>query len=327
MRYRPRAGTLVPILLVALALVAMLGVATASGTVQAHREAQLAALGAATLVQAESALESVRARLADPGGDRGWPIASLPSPGVVDTLHLPGHGAHPVRVTIARPHPLLLWLTAHALAAPQPGVPPLVRRVERALWLHVPAVTLAAAVTSGAPVQVEAAASLAGDDRDRGLAPCGPPPVPSPLPPLAASTPLDPDSAAIRARLARQHRWGLPHLPPVPRAGEWQGLALAPPTAPLSGTHQWRGALVVDGDLTIDGRLAVDGLLLVMGRLTVQGSLVVRGAVGIVAREGGVSRLGRGTDVRFNRCMVQLALATLAVARAEPVGHWASGEP
>jgi hypothetical protein len=53
----------------------------------------------------------------------------------------------------------------------------------------------------------------------------------------------------------------------------------------------------------------------------------VRGAVGIVAREGGVSRLGRGTDVRFNRCMVQLALATLAVARAEPVGHWASGEP
>jgi hypothetical protein len=84
---------------------------------------------------------------------------------------------------------------------------------------------------------------------------------------------------------------------------------------------------VVDGDLTIDGRLAVDGLLLVMGRLTVQGSLVVRGAVGIVAREGGVSRLGRGTDVRFNRCMVQLALATLAVARAEPVGHWASGEP
>jgi hypothetical protein len=24
---------------------------------------------------------------------------------------------------------------------------------------------------------------------------------------------------------------------------------------------------------------------------------------------------------------VQLALATLAVARAEPVGHWASGEP
>jgi hypothetical protein len=327
MRHRLRAGTILPALLVALALVTLLGMATASSAVQAHREAQLAALGAATLVRAESALEAVRQRLADPGGEHGWPIASLPAPGSVDTLHLPGHGAHPLRVTIARPHPLLLWLTAHASAAPQPGVPPLVRRVERALWLHVPAVTLAAAVTSRAPVQVEAAASLAGDDRDRGMAPCGPPPVPSHLPPLMAPTLLDTDSAAIRVRLARQHRWGLPQLPPLPSGGEWQGLALAPPTTPLGGTHRWRGALVVDGDLTIAGTLEVDGLLLVMGRLAVPGRLIVRGAVAIVARAGGVSRLGRGTDVRFNRCMVQLALATLAVARAEPVGHWASGEP
>jgi hypothetical protein len=327
MRHRLRAGTLLPAVLVVLALVALLGVATASGTVQAHREAQLAAQGGATLVQAESALESVRARLADPGGEHGWPIASLPSPGVVDTLHLPGNGAHPVRVTIARPHPLLLWLTADATAPRQPGFPLLVRRVERALWLRVPAIDLAAAVTSRAPVEVEAVAMLDGDDRDRGLAPCGPPPVPGHLPPLAAAAVLDVDTVAIRVRLARQHLWGLPRLPPVPGGGEWQAVALAPPTAPLSGRHRWRGALVVDGDLTIDGRLEVDGALLVLGRLTVRGSLVVRGAVVIVARAGGVTRLGRGTNVRFNRCLVQLALATLAVARAEPVGHWASGEP
>jgi len=327
MRHRPHAGTILPALLVALALVALLGMATASSTVQAHREAQLAALGAATLVQAESALESVRARLAHPGGEHDGPIASWPSPGSVDTLHLPGQGAHPVRVTIARPHPLLLWLTATASAAPQPGVPPLVRRVERALWLQVPAVTLAAAVTSGAPVQVEAAASLAGDDRDRGMAPCGPPPTPASLPPLVASTALNADSAAIRLRLAGEHRWGLHQLPPVPDDGKWLGVALAPSTEPLGGTHRWRGALVVDGDLTIAGTLEVDGLLLVMGRLAVPGRLTVRGAVAIVARTGGVSHLGRGTDVRFNRCMVQLALATLAMARAEPVGHWASGTP
>jgi hypothetical protein len=59
----------------------------------------------------------------------------------------------------------------------------------------------------------------------------------------------------------------------------------------------------------------------------VPGRLVVRGAVGIVARDGGTSHLGSGTDVRFNRCLVQVALATLAVARAEPVGHWGSGAP
>jgi hypothetical protein len=326
-RHRLRAGTLVPALLVVLALVALLAMATAAGAVQAHREARLAALGTATLVQAESALESVRARLAAPRGDHSGAMTSLPSPGLVDTLLVPGAGVHPVRVFIARPHPLLLWLTAVATAAPHPGVPLLVRRVERALWLHAPAVDLAAAVTSRAPVQVEAAASLDGDDRDRGLAPCGLPPVPGHRPPLVVSSALHIDSAGIRTRLARQHRWGLARLAPVPGGGTWHGLGLAAPTAPLSGTHRWQGALVVDGDLTVAGTLHVDGLLLVLGRLTVQGSLAVRGAVGILARDGGVSRLGPGTDVRFNRCLVQLALATLAVARAEPVGHWGSGGP
>ena len=327
MRNHLRAGTIVPALLVVLALVALLAMATASGAVQAHREAQLAALGTATLVQAESALESVRAQLADPGGDLHGATPSLPSPGLTDTLHVPGADAHPVRVLLARPHPLLLWLTAEATAAPHPGISRLVRRVVRALWLHAPVVDLAAAVTAWAPVHVEAAAWLDGDDQDRGLAPCGPPPVPSPLPPLVVSSALHTDSAGIRTRLARQQRWGLPRLAPVSGGGTWHGLGLAAPTTPLSGTHRWQGALVVDGDLTVAGTLQVDGLLLVLGRLTVQGRLVVRGAVGIVARDGGVSHLGPGTDVRFNRCLVQLALATLAVARAEPVGHWGSGVP
>ncbi len=327
MRHRLRAGTLVPALLVVLALVALLAMATASGAVQAHREAQLAALGTATLVQAESALESARAQLADLGGDLRGATPSLPSPGLADTQYLPGAGVHPVRVLIARPHPLLLWLIADATAAPHPGVPLLVRRVERALWLHAPAVDLAAAVTARASVQVDAAASLDGDDRDRDLAPCGPPPVPSHLPPLVVASALHTDSAGIRTILARRHRWGLPRLAPVSGGGTWHGLGLAAPTTPLSGTHRWQGALVVDGDLTVAGTLQVDGLLLVLGRLTVQGRLVVRGAVGIVARDGGVSRLGPGTDVRFNRCLVQLALATLAVARGEPVGHWGSGVP
>lgn len=120
----------------------------------------------------------------------------------------------------------------------------------------------------------------------------------------------------------------------------WQLLSLqaSPPAAAvrLSGRSRFRGLLVIDGDLIVEGGLELDGLLWVRGTLEarpgvleVSGALIVLGdaAPGHPPPSQPVARLGGRTTVRFDRCLAQMALATIAEPRSAPFVLWQTGPP
>lgn len=105
---------------------------------------------------------------------------------------------------------------------------------------------------------------------------------------------------------------------------EWGARAIIGATAAtLGGSSRHQGILLVDGDLILDGTLEVDGLLIVRGAIDASaGQLIVNGAALIRDTWGHGTRLGLATRVRYSRCALRRALSAVAAPAAVTTGGW-----
>lgn len=105
---------------------------------------------------------------------------------------------------------------------------------------------------------------------------------------------------------------------------EWGARAIIGSTsAHLSGSSKHQGILLVDGDLRLTGTLEIDGVLIVRGAIDASaGQLIVHGAVLIRDSSGRGSRLGIATRVRYSRCALRRALSAVAAPAAITTGGW-----
>ncbi|MEP6778508.1 MAG: hypothetical protein ABJC26_01370 [Gemmatimonadaceae bacterium] len=107
-------------------------------------------------------------------------------------------------------------------------------------------------------------------------------------------------------------------------ANEWGARAIiGSNAATLSGNSRHQGILIVEGDLTLTGTLEIDGLLIIRGAIDASaGQLLVHGAVLIRDTFGRGSRFGIATRVRYSRCALRRALSAVAAPAAITTGGW-----
>ncbi|MDQ8162964.1 MAG: hypothetical protein P3C10_10320 [Gemmatimonadota bacterium] len=349
-----RHGFVLPYVVVVTLLVSILSLGAVTVAWRGHRAARLGAGG-------------VRAQLAADEGlalqlDR-WPrdsLAALPLGHTLRTTVVTAIG-DPVRSDITRTHPLMAWTRARVLLD-RIGTPGGVQRVvQRVVWLDPPAVPLPAAVTVLGAARGQGPSEISGADLPSGAGDCGSPRDSASVAALVASAltegptatwDLRPawhapaDNVALRAQFERA--WPalvaasrvVPHdstTATVALLPGWHSLLLVGTPVVTQGPARWRGLLSIAGDLIVRHTLEVDGLLVVRGHLDVRaGSLRVRGAV-LVAPSGAAStpsegeqaaaELGGHTAVHYDRCAVQMALATVADPRVVPFLSWLEPPP
>ncbi len=336
-----RAGFVLPFVVVATAVVAVLALAAISTIWRGYRATRIAANG-------------VRAQFA---GDEGvalqldaWPAESLAAipMGVTISTRLTTAIGDSVRVRITRTQPLVAWLTGDVALEPK-GTPGLVRRhVTRVVSLEPPALPLVGAVTAIAAVHGQDPTTIDGRDLVDASDACGALRDTLSLPPIASSavrasggvwTALPAsqtiaDTASVRATfeqawisvIARSPVRASDSTPQLLASSPgWHALLLDGPVVTVRAPSKWRGLLAVSGDLVVTGSLDVEGVVVVRGHLDARGAtLRIRGAL-IVASLGNPSvELGDRTALRYDRCAVQLALATVATPRAQPFSLWYS---
>ena len=115
----------------------------------------------------------------------------------------------------------------------------------------------------------------------------------------------------------------------MPAFGSWSYLALAPADSTstslvevtAAGRHE--GLIVVYGDLRLSGALRLDGLLIVNGAIDAgSGAFEINGAVLVRDPRMLSSTIGSFSSIRYSRCAVQRALATIARPSSVPFALW-----
>ncbi len=261
-------------------------------------------------------------------------------------------------VTIRRSHPLVAWISA-VMTHEDPSSAQSVRReLTRAVWLEPPPVAIAAALTVSGDVSASDPTLISGNDVYDSGSPCGSLSDTVSVAAMSADAVRSDSGSAWTLRPPDHGRDNLDSIPgvrqlldaaaamgstelrsavPAPvvdgvESLRWQILSLRGGLVHLSGASRYRGLLVVDGSLIVTGSLRLDGILLVTGTLDAsQGQLAVVGAV-IVLGAGEVAsvasaQLGSATTIRFDRCMVEMALATVATPGSVPFRLWDVGAP
>ncbi len=338
----PRAGFVLPFVVVATALAALLALAAVSMSWRGYRATRLAANG----VRAQFAGDEGVAILLD-----AWPAESLAAqaPGTTISTRVTTAAGDSVRVRVTRTQPLVAWLTADVRLASM-GTPGRIhRQVTRVLSLEPPTLPIIGALTAFSAVHAQAPTTIDGRDRADPTDACGAArdtlsraPIAAPALPDGPTGPwLWPSAALIladpaKARVAFDAAWrsviarsaslasdSTPRLL-VPLPG-WHALSLQGARVALRAPSRWRGMLAVAGDLVVTGTLELDGVLLVRGRLDARGAVLrVRGAILVASVGDPVVELGDRTQLRYDQCAVQLALATVSLPRAQPFSLWYS---
>ncbi len=337
-----RAGFVLPFVVVVTALVAVLALGAIGTVWRGYRATRLAANGVRAQFAAD---EGVALQL------EAWPTDSLSriAPGTTLSTRVTTAVGDSVNVRITRTHPLVAWLTADVVLTPK-GTPGIVRRhVTRILALEPPALPIVGALTALAAVHVQHPSTIDGRDLADPADACGA--LRDTLSRVAvAATALNAtpagawlvqpaserlvDTVAVRAAFDQAWRSVIARSPVLVADSEpqllaplpgWHPMLLDGPNALLRAPSRWRGVLAVSGDLVVTGSLEVDGVLVVRGRLDARGAVLrVRGAI-IVASLGNPDvELGDQTQIRYDQCAVDLALATIAVPRARPYSLWYS---
>lgn len=332
-----RRGFILPFVIISLAAALILSMAFASETLHAARGARGAVAGADAGATAEGALAVT---LADWARDSLWNL----QPGDRRARILAWDGAS-VHVEWQRLRPLVLTLRAVYEATGGRRYEAVRRDHLRLVSLEAPRIPVLAALTTNGPVVGIEGLELSGRDLITPDAPCGSgrdtasvpavvapvvavapsavwPSRPVPQPPTASLlTDLQRSLAAVGVR-APEQRWDsiARHLPEQPG---WRALGLRGPRVHVEGPTRWRGLLVVHGDLTVRGRVELTGLLVVTGLLDAAAAeLRVQGAVVAADTSAGGVMLGSQNTVRYDRCAVQMALATVARPSLAPFAIW-----
>ncbi|AMW05443.1 hypothetical protein [Gemmatimonas phototrophica] len=335
---RPSRGYVLPFVLIALAAAGLLVFSLASEGWHHARAVALAGRGDA----AANAIEEAEAMaLAQWDDDSLWqrPLHHEVQRSVTTQL------GQSVTVTWSRPHPFVAWLhTRHEMAgnARWSGIR---RELIRAVWLHTPAVPVRAVLAVPGQVSGGEGTLLSGTDtptptsacgmtRDTASTPAvaalavvGDPPghwPGAPLPDTTARRVADSAAILLPALGARAEHvtWG-PSPAPLPERNGWQALWLSGHPVIVDGPTQWRGLLVIDGDLELRGNVTIEGLLIVRGNIDARAAQwQLQGAAMSADPVTGHAHLGTQTRIFFDRCAVQMALATVARPRVTPFSLW-----
>lgn len=346
-----RTGFVLPLVLVTLAVIGTLAFSLSAITWRQDRATTDLAISQQLSMSTDAALTQAIAN---------WRNDSLWTRPLNDTLAYEASTAqsHKTQLRILRPHPLAVWITASTWSTQSRSNPPVQRQMTRVMWLSPPLLELSAAVTVNGELVAHDNTLLSGIDLAGSTSPCGPERDTLSLHSLAATEAqsdgpatwalkpttllMPPSDAALGAtELLNQ----AVHLGPVivrsanpdalPTSAQspgWHLLSLKGSDIVLSGSSDYSGLLVVDGNLHISGMVKMQGILLITGSLTVtSGSLNLLGAL-IVLGHGTtpgqpVARLGGNTTVRYDRCRAQMALATTAEPKQAPYMLLQSGPP
>jgi hypothetical protein len=337
-----RSGFVLPFVIVAISIVAILGLATIGSTWRGFRAARLGANG----VRAQYAADEGLARQLD-----AWPDDSLTAQGLGVTRDREWRtevGDH-VMVRTTRTHPLVAVMTADVVLNGL-GTPGRVqRRVTRVVGLAPPDLPISGALTALTTVTGRDGSVVTGSDHSIGGDACGPLHEVAPVSDVVAygleadashdwpaqpAWHVFPDSVAVRRQFERawvtlsarsrvqRNESAAVRIVALPG---WHSLLLSGASTTMQGGSRWRGLLSVAGDLIITGRVEVEGVLVVRGALDARGGeLRVRGAVLVAPVGPGTAQLGRSTQLQYNRCAQQMGLATVSEATSRPFALWYS---
>jgi hypothetical protein len=335
---RPTRGYILPFVVIALAAASVLAFALASDGWHHARAVVLAGRGDAV---ANAVEEGEAIALAQWNADSLWmqPLHHTQQRTVRTQL------GQPVTITWSRPHPLVAWLhTRHAVAG-NARWSALQRELVRAVWLQAPSVPVVAALAATGRVSGAEGTLLSGSDVSTPASACGVTRDTASVLAVAASTVYGdppgswpgapaPDTTAwrtsdsvaaslptLRARAEQIVRNPLPA--PLPVRHGWRALWITGQPVIVEGPSHWRGLLVVDGDLEMRGNVTMEGLLIVRGNIDARAAhWQMQGAAMSADTVTGNARLGAQTRIFYDRCAVQMALATVARPLVTPFSLW-----
>lgn len=250
-----------------------------------------------------------------------------------------------VAVQWQRHQPLIASLRTHARISGGRRVDAVEREHYRAVWLAPPPVPVRAALAANGRVTGRTGTLVSGRDVPLPTSPCGLSRDTLSVPAVAAPTvegeapggwPAAPIPApvdtgwwrelgtalgAIDARVPATTVSGAPR--PFPTHRDWSALHLRGEHVGVSGPTRWNGLVVVHGHLVVTGTVYITGLLLVEGAMDAsEGQLTVQGAVLAADASATGVRLGARSRLFFDRCAVQMALASVARPTLAPFSLW-----
>ncbi|WP_353266211.1 hypothetical protein [Gemmatimonas sp.] len=334
-----RRGFVLPFVLLAVATGSLLAFALVNEGWQSARAVRLAETGSAALDAAEEGQALALAH---------WDVDSLwaTPPGEIATRRVVTAGGRPVDVEWQRTHPLVAMLRTRAGFPGTARRGPVERELLRAVWLRAPHWPIPAALTVAGNVTGQQGTLLSGLDVPTPASPCGMVRDTASVAAVAAQAvsgdpvtawPGQPPRIADPPGLADSVTSWLPRVSPrasivsltgaapFPVRRGWQALMLTGSPAIIEGPSLWRGLVVVEGPLTMRGSVTIEGLLVVRGPLEVRAAqLLVRGAVVVVDPNGGGAALGAASRIFYDRCAIQMALATVARPALRPFSLWQS---
>ena len=252
-----------------------------------------------------------------------------------------------VAVQWQRHQPLVASLRTHARIAGGRRVDAAEREHYRAVWLAPPPVPVFAALAANGKVTGRTGTLVSGSDVPLPTSPCGLARDTLSVPAVAATTvegevpggwpeapiPAPVDTGwwrelgtalgAIDARVPATTVSGAPR--PFPTHRDWSALHWRGEIVGVTGPTRWTGLVVVRGPLIVTGTVHITGLLLLEGAMDASaGQLTVQGAVLAADASATGVRLGARSHLFFDRCAVQMALASVARPTLAPFSLWQS---
>ncbi len=339
-----RSGFVLPFVLVATLLVAMLAAAAQFAAWRATRSARQAFNGERALLGADESIASTVAN---------WNAEAFARSAIGSrtATRLSTAAGDVADVTIARTAPLVVWVDAAATSQTFGAPSRAQRRVGRALFVQPPPLPLSAALVALSPVHLQGTMRVSGIDDATVGDECGPwrdtasiagvygrtrlidtTTTIAGAPRVSTAVDTARDLAAFNAAwlliAARASPRPAPANASLPGEPSWRAVVVRDTGAILlAGTSRHEGLLAVDGDLVLHGTLSVRGLLIVRGAVdATAGQLDVEGAVVLFAPSGGQSRFGTGTNVRYAQCALRRALAAVSRPTALPFRTWSERE-
>lgn len=353
-----RRGLVLPLVLL---VISVIGILAFSLSTVAWRD-ELAVIQASTAqtisMQADAALVDATAR---------WQADSLWKLDLDSVINDHKHSIHfyDLNLQVKRTHPNILDIAVNLSKQDARRTYPVRRFARRTVWLKPPEVDISAALTAFGKVEAQDPTIISGVDFVGVNSPCGierdtlsvrsiwarslsaASGATWNLMPLNAVAPigdsLNGESALLLA-VARNGPTALRDTTPSPLHGIevsrfWHLVSLEGSRVRLSGVSHFRGLLLVNGDLVVEGELRLEGLLVVRGMLNSQhGKLQITGAaiaLNEYSRKPSVptalptpaALLGGASVIQYDRCRLQMALATVSSPSSRPYGMWIPAQP
>lgn len=340
-----RRGFVLPFVLVAVAAAGMLAMAFVTAAMRAARAGDLAMR---TDEAHAAGAEAMALALEQWNQDSLWTRV----PGTVVSREIVTRAGVSTEVEWVRSAPLVAWLRVRAERSTSRAFDAGRREFVRLVHLAAPLVPVPAVVTSTGPLYGADGSLLSGLDLTLPDSPCGirrdtlsvsflaaaylgaepglrwdGAPI---VAPVSVSTVNQIDGAVreLASRVPAETRDSsrAPLSGATAVAGEaprWRALSLAGPVLTVSAGTPWHGLLLLRGPLVIRGDLTVTGLVIVDGAVDLRSAQVrIRGALVAADPFRHGTHLGAATRILYDRCAVQMALATVARPKSRPFSLW-----